>query len=268
MSQLMVSYPIIRPTVMLLKYILRQRNLNEAYTGGIGSFVVFNMVYAYILFLIRIKKISFISKSNMNTDEEEDLSKLLSNSKNFSSREMRSIEDLGTFFYGLLNFYGFEFDFRNYGISNLGIGSFFRKSSSRYFYFSEKLCIINILNPTQDICRSAFNYDSIVQLFRKLVDKIFKFDKFYFGCYDDYCKFLQKQKDDLNADLDKDCLHVNNDGIGNVDGEGSVLDSFKFVKKDNNKIVENNSDCVFDFYAMRFENISYIDKLIDYDCDN
>ncbi len=253
MSQLMLSYPIIRPMVMLLKYILRQRDLNEAYKGGIGSFVIFNMVYAYILFLMRIKKISFVSKSNLITNEAEEFSKL-NDSKYFSSKEMRSIEDLGTFFYGFLNFYGFEFDFRNFGISNLGIGSFFPKTKSRYFYFSEKLCIVNILDPSQDICRSAFNYDRIVELFREFVLKIYKFDKFLFGVYDDYCTMLQKNTFDVDIDFD-----YNLNGNDNH-GKGKLQEAFEFVNK-------NNANCDFDFCMMQFENISYIDKLINSDID-
>jgi non-canonical poly(A) RNA polymerase PAPD5/7 len=234
MSQLMLSYPIIRPTVMVLKYILRQRNLNEAYTGGIGSFVIFNMVYAYILFLIRIKKISFISKSNLITNEAEELCKL-NYSKYFSSKEMQSIHDLGTFFFGFLNFYGFEFDYKNYGISNFGIGSFFVKSYSRLFYFSDKLCIVNILDPNQDICRTAFNYDRIVELFQDLIFKIYKFEKNLFASYD---------------------------------GDSSENNFANNNQKNEN--IKDASDCInnFDCNVIEYENISYIDKMIFYNNDD
>jgi len=239
MAQLISTYPIIRPTVMILKYILRQRDLNEAYKGGIGSFVVFNMVYAYILFLIRIKKINFISKSLLNIDENEEFEKL-NYSKFFSSRDIKNIEDLGTFFYGLLNFYGLEFDYRNYGISNLGIGSFFNKNNSRFFYLSDKLCIANILDPSQDISRTAFNYDKIVIMFQELVFKIFNFDKFLFGCLDKYENKLSLINY-KNNDNDKD---IENFELTDISKE--------------NKVLLDENDC---------DNISYFDKLIFYKMD-
>lgn len=37
--------PIVRPLVLVLKALLKETNLNEVYTGGISSYVLFNLVW-------------------------------------------------------------------------------------------------------------------------------------------------------------------------------------------------------------------------------
>ncbi len=44
-----------KPIILLLKYFLRQKQLNQTYTGGISSFCLFSLVYAYILYLNKEK---------------------------------------------------------------------------------------------------------------------------------------------------------------------------------------------------------------------
>jgi DNA polymerase sigma len=38
------QFPAVRPLVLLLKYYLAQRSLNDTYTGGVGSFMLTLMV--------------------------------------------------------------------------------------------------------------------------------------------------------------------------------------------------------------------------------
>lgn len=47
--------PIVRPLVLVLKALLKEKNLNEVYTGGISSYVLFNLVcssFSISLFLV------------------------------------------------------------------------------------------------------------------------------------------------------------------------------------------------------------------------
>ena len=50
-------YPEIKPLILVIKYMLRQRDLNEIYKGGISSFIIFTLLYYYI---IDVKKKLFI----------------------------------------------------------------------------------------------------------------------------------------------------------------------------------------------------------------
>jgi len=57
-----------RVIIRLLKDLLRKNNLNDTCTGGVGSFLLFNLVYAYFLSLKRnyIKEKSFNSNKSQN----------------------------------------------------------------------------------------------------------------------------------------------------------------------------------------------------------
>lgn len=41
---MMAVYPSLRPLVLVLKYMLLQRQLHETFSGGVGSFLLFLMV--------------------------------------------------------------------------------------------------------------------------------------------------------------------------------------------------------------------------------
>lgn len=47
-SKLLKQFPESKYIIMVLKVVLKQRKLNETYSGGIGSFLLFCMVLAYI----------------------------------------------------------------------------------------------------------------------------------------------------------------------------------------------------------------------------
>lgn len=42
------EFPVLRPLVLVLKQFLLQRDLNEAYTGGISSYCLLLMVYSFL----------------------------------------------------------------------------------------------------------------------------------------------------------------------------------------------------------------------------
>ena len=41
-------YPEIKYLILVIKYLIRQRNLNQIYFGGISSFIIFSLLYYYI----------------------------------------------------------------------------------------------------------------------------------------------------------------------------------------------------------------------------
>ena len=47
-QKLMAEYPESKYLIMVMKCILKQRKLNETYTGGLGSYLLFCMVLAYL----------------------------------------------------------------------------------------------------------------------------------------------------------------------------------------------------------------------------
>ena len=88
-----------RPLIYLLKFFLRQKGLNETYTGGISSFLLLNLLYNYLLYECK--------KDNSN-----------------------ELSTLGHILCGFLQFYAFEFNYETVGIS-IRHGGFFYKKEDR-----------------------------------------------------------------------------------------------------------------------------------------
>jgi non-canonical poly(A) RNA polymerase PAPD5/7 len=98
------DYPYIRPILYILKYYLRQRNLNEVYSGGLSSFLLFNLLFSYI---------QYISKEHESDDGD-----MLS---------------LGHILVGFFQHYSFDFNYDQIGISIKYGGSFYKKTEKSWY---------------------------------------------------------------------------------------------------------------------------------------
>ena len=88
----------LKPLLYVLKYFIRQKKLNESFTGGISSFLLFNLVLAFL---------QYKSKTD--------------NSHNFN---------LGQLLVDFFQFYGFEINYEDVGIS-VRYGGFFYKKKDK-----------------------------------------------------------------------------------------------------------------------------------------
>jgi len=140
------DFTFIKPIIILLKFFLRQRDLNETFTGGISSFLLFNMVYAFLQYLLRDKNESEEKLNNMN---------------------------LGSFLLGFLKFYGFEFNYKELGISIRDGGRFFKKYERNYPY-NDNLCFENFQDTSIDIGRAAYQYPVVRELFQDVLCRLYK----------------------------------------------------------------------------------------------
>jgi non-canonical poly(A) RNA polymerase PAPD5/7 len=100
------DYPAMRPLIYVLKYYLRQRGLNEIYTGGLSSFLLFNLLYSYI---------QHVAKDN-----------------NFRNDNLIS---LGHLLVGFFQHYSFDFNYDTVGISIKHGGSYYKKSEKSWYIF-------------------------------------------------------------------------------------------------------------------------------------
>ena len=62
----MCIYPAFRPLAIVLKYFLAQRNLNETFQGGIGSYLLQLMIISYLQHYSRTQARSFVNCSMRN----------------------------------------------------------------------------------------------------------------------------------------------------------------------------------------------------------
>lgn len=138
-------YPEIRPLMLILKYTLRQRKLNEIYTGGVSSFIIFSLLYYY---LTDLKKRRYYNKNNGKEEE---------------------ILTLGDILLGFLNFYGFEFNYSKLGISiNNGCFLYKRKEKEKFI-----LSIKNFQEPNQELGKSCYKFKYVIDTFKLARDCIY-----------------------------------------------------------------------------------------------
>ena len=155
-ARILKCYPFLRPLIYLLKYFLKQRKLNETYTGGISSFLLFNLLLSFIQ----------VRKKEMLNENDQDLS-------------------LGHLLCGFLQFYCFDFNYDNVGISVRYGGYFFKKSERNWEDDNRPylLCVENFQDPDQDIGKSCFRIKRVLETFKFARDNLFYPSKYPIDSY-------------------------------------------------------------------------------------
>jgi len=103
-------------------------------------------------------------------DDSDDDDKILIDSFIEDENEINS----GVFLLLLLKFYGFEFDYVNYGVSlnKNNFGSIFLKFERTDMDCSDTICVENIQEQGIDVGKNCYNYGKIVELFKTTYNKI------------------------------------------------------------------------------------------------
>ena len=172
-NKILDNYPYIKPIILLLKYFLKQKKLNQTYTGGISSFCLFSLVYAYILYLNK-------------------------------ERDNNSILTLGNILIGFLDFYCFKFNFEKVGIS-IRYGGFFYKRTEKKFNDNSHngknhglLSLENFQDIEQDVGGNCFRFSEVLGCFKFMYNqlKVCNNDneESYLLRFLDKDKFLSKRK--------------------------------------------------------------------------
>ncbi|XP_059301184.1 uncharacterized protein LOC132053251 isoform X1 [Lycium ferocissimum] len=131
----MSSWPPLRPLCLILKVFLQQRELNEVYTGGIGSYALLVMLIAML--------------------------------QNHRSGQASAEQNLGILLVNFFDIYGRKLNTSDVGVSCNGEGTFFLKSS-KGFSIKGKQSLISIEDPQtpeNDIGKSSFNYFQVRSAF-------------------------------------------------------------------------------------------------------
>ena len=131
-------YPEIKPLMLLIKYMLRQRKLNEIYKGGVSSFILFTLLYYYLMDVR--KRFTYKLKNG----------------------HKENLLTLGHLLLGFFNFYGFEFNYKKLGISiRNGCFLYKRTDDSKHI-----LSVENFQDIFQDIGKHCFQYNKVIDLFK------------------------------------------------------------------------------------------------------
>lgn len=148
-NQILEVYPFIRELIYVLKYFLRQRGLNESYSGGLSSFLLFNLVYTHVSYFLKTTTI------------------------------LQSRITLSHLLVSFFQFYGFDFNYREVGISIRNGGFFFLREDKNWGLTEENrlLSVENYQDITQDIGKSAFKYSAVINKFKNARDQLLFPDK-------------------------------------------------------------------------------------------
>lgn len=131
-------YPEMKFLIIILKCILRQRDLHETYTGGIGSFLLFCMVLAFL---------REIRKDYNNNNRLNELQNMM----------------LSEYLLKFLEFYGLKFDINIHQIIMQDGGSVVEKNTQNSEYgFS----LISPQDSTHDIGNASFRIKEIFSVFK------------------------------------------------------------------------------------------------------
>jgi len=140
------EYPQMKPLLLFFKYFLLQRGLHETYTGGMGSYLLCNVVLHFL-------------------------------QRHPSSRSTRQYAgtSLGHLLFDFLKYYGQEFNYKDQGISVLDGGSTFakagrfpeRKQRGPHDSWGPKvqLCLESPLAPDMDLGGACFRMPVLRNLF-------------------------------------------------------------------------------------------------------
>ena len=138
---------IMRKAIIILKIFLKINNLNEPYTGGMSSYLLFHLAY---FFDLQCKQ----------------------------SNDMK-YHNVFFFVYLFFEYFGTKFNFDKYGISlkRENPGKIFKKFSYYYMNNYKNICVESINEENINIGESCFNYEAIIELFKNAYNKIKEADE-------------------------------------------------------------------------------------------
>lgn len=136
-KELLAKYPALRPLLLVIKQFLKQRHLNEVFTGGLGS-------YALTLLIVNFLQLHPMIQYGWIKQEE----------------------NLGVLLIEFFELYGKAFSYERVGISILGRGRYFDKSSREWFISKPHLLSIeDPYNPENDVTKGSFSIQTVRQAF-------------------------------------------------------------------------------------------------------
>jgi len=134
------EYPQMRPMIVFLKYFLLQRGLHETYTGGMGSYLLCNLV------------LHFCQRHPARWNAQR-----------------YTATSLGHLLFDFFKYYGHDFRYDTDGISVVGSGCTFKKAERGWYNNNRRgglsLCLESPLEPSRDMGGACFRIGVLKNLF-------------------------------------------------------------------------------------------------------
>eukprot|EP00958_Prasinococcus_capsulatus_P006729 scaffold626_cov409-Prasinococcus_capsulatus_cf.AAC.11 len=184
-KRVMKEFVPMRSLVLVLKLFLQQRELNEVYTGGIGSYALISLILVQLQTYGRrypaAREIAPGSSQELrrtgtlrldvahNEAEPKKSVKKKKGKKQKTRTSSSSIVEgcLGQLLLDFLRFYGTELNQKEVGVSPRDGGTFYRKDEEGMFAHNRPF-LLSCKDPqdaTNDLCRNSYNWPQIRSAF-------------------------------------------------------------------------------------------------------
>ena len=202
-QKVLQKYKILRPSIIILKILLKKFNLNDPHSGGMNSYLLFHLVYFYFIQKLNEKNIGdnidlnnyYKKENNYNLDNEKFINREENTPKKEDSDEDNNDEsknkqnifinnkkdfninyemNIGNFIILFLKFYGYEFDYKKYGLSLNGnnCGTYYIKNERKDMKCSHTISAESIIERGKDVGENCYNYPIIIKLFKSAYNLI------------------------------------------------------------------------------------------------
>lgn len=124
------------------------------------------------LVLNRNKINNTFNNENLQSENKDEISNSNDSliNKNYSINIDHDLEGCpGHIFVGFLNFFANEFDYKNYVMNNIADGTIEKKSENSYLKNNPNLCIINYMDPNNNIAKPVVKYEIVLNIFREII---------------------------------------------------------------------------------------------------
>ncbi|EJD02267.1 uncharacterized protein FOMMEDRAFT_141374 [Fomitiporia mediterranea MF3/22] len=137
------EFPALRAIVLIVKSFLKQRNLNEVYSGGLGSYAIVCLAVSHLQMHPKVRR-----------------------------AEINSAKNLGVLTLEFFELYGKYFNYNNTGISLRHGGSYFGKQERGWRDYNKPylLCIEDPGDISNDISRGSYGIKRVKQTFAGAYD--------------------------------------------------------------------------------------------------
>ncbi|EZG57835.1 poly(A) polymerase, Cid1 family protein, partial [Gregarina niphandrodes] len=165
----------LRPLILILKLLLREHDLNETYKGGVGSYMLFNMVTHHLQQEAKSRASKQRKSANRRTQRTQDCDEGITRTPPLSTPLFPLVYDsladyleedtLGNLLVSFLRRYT-NFDYVFDGIDIRGNGQIIRKSE----YCDEpndRLYVVSPLEPHLDVGKSTYKMTEVIEVFEK-----------------------------------------------------------------------------------------------------
>lgn len=166
-NELITRYPAVRPLVLVLKYFLIQRGLNETYTGGIGSFML-------VLMVVHTVQMRMAAAGCFDD---------ISGGNGGRPRERHDL-NLGSLLLSFLELFGHNLNYISTGISVRGVaGCYYNKRKKGWFDSNRPwlLSIENPVDPTTDVGKNSWAVQRVRRAFQHAHSQLSRAIRLYAG---------------------------------------------------------------------------------------